>query len=40
MLTCKSSASSFISFTLKAIRPVHFWDTVEREQPNAWATSF
>lgn len=38
-LTCKSSASSFISFTLKAIRPVHFCETVDREQCNVSATS-
>lgn len=38
-LTCKSSASSFISFALKAIRPVHFCETVDREQRNVSATS-
>lgn len=38
-LTCKSSASSFISFALKAIRPVHFCETVDREQRNISATS-
>ncbi len=38
-LTCKSSASSFISFTLKAIRPVHFCETVDRAQCNVSATS-
>lgn len=37
-LTCKSSASSFISFALKAIRPVHFCETVDREQRNVSAT--
>lgn len=38
-LTCKSSASSLISFTLKAIRPVHFCETVDREHCNVSATS-
>lgn len=38
-LTCKSSASSLISFALKAIRPVHFCETVDREQRNVSATS-